>query len=255
MDRRAFLQAYFSAVVADAELSEGTKAELANAIESLSQQPTTQEVDNIYALLNSEALADQWDGKTVTLTNVQQNGTEYALYINDSKALSLSTTPAAEQGAKAEFTCKKEASGKYSFYNQNSKQYMIWRGGSTGGYNSNKGTLATYNATYCDWVINDASATKEGTYYLVAKRSNGSTDGSLIIMASGTFDAWSNGIGWSNNYSNLFRIDIKDTDTGINDIEAGTTTHANGKIFDLSGRPVHQIGKGVYITNGHIVVK
>jgi hypothetical protein len=131
---------------------------------------------------------------------------------------------------------------------------MIWRGGSTGGYNSNKGTLATYNATYCDWVINDASATKDGTYYLVAKRSNGSTDGSLIIMASGTFDAWSNGIGWSNNYSNLFRIDIKDTDTGINDIEAGTSTHANGKIFDLSGRPVHQIGKGVYITNGKILI-
>ena len=255
VDRRAFLQAYFSAVVADAELSDGTKAELANAIESLSQQPTTQEVDNIYALLNSEAPADPWDGKTVTLTNVQQNGTEYALYINASNTLSLATTTAEEQGAKAEFTCKKEASGKYSFYNEDTKQYMIWRAASSGGYNSNKGTLGTYNATYCDWSINDASATKEGTYYLVSKRSNGSTDGSLIVMASGVFDGWSNSIGWSNNYSNLFRIDITDTATGIGDIEETENGKRKTEIYDLSGRQVRQADKGVYITNGQIVVK
>ena len=255
VDRRAFLQAYFSAVVADAELSDGTKAELANAIESLSQQPTTQEVDNIYALLNSEAPADPWDGKTVTLTNVQQNGTEYALYINASNTLSLATTTAEEQGAKAEFTCKKEASGKYSFYNEDTKQYMIWRAASSGGYNSNKGTLGTYNATYCDWSINDASATKEGTYYLVSKRSNGSTDGSLIVMASGVFDGWGNSIGWSNNYSNLFRIDITDTATGIGDIEGTENGKRKTEIYDLSGRQVRQADKGVYITNGQIVVK
>ena len=255
VDRRAFLQAYFSAVVADAELSEGTKAELAGAIESLSQQPTTQEVANIYALLNSEAPADPWDGKTVTLTNVQQNGTEYALYINASNTLSLATTTAEEQGAKAEFTCKKEASGKYSFYNEDTKQYMIWRAASSGGYNSNKGTLGTYNATYCDWSINDASATKEGTYYLVSKRSNGSTDGSLIVMASGVFDGWGNSIGWSNNYSNLFRIDITDTATGINDIEETENGKRKTEIYDLSGRQVRQADKGVYITNGQIVVK
>ena len=132
---------------------------------------------------------------------------------------------------------------------------MIWRAASSGGHNSNKGTLDTYNATYCDWSINDASATKEGTYYLVSKRSNGSTDGSLIVMASGVFDGWGNSIGWSSNYSNLFRIDITDTATGIGDIEETENGKRKTEIYDLSGRQVRQADKGVYITNGQIVVK
>ena len=74
-------------------------------------------------------------------------------------------------------------------------------------------------------------------------------------MASGVFDGWGNSIGWSNNYSNLFRIDITDTATGIGDIEETENGKRKTKIYDLSGRQVRQADKGVYITNGQIVVK
>ena len=104
--------------------------------------------------------ADKWDGKTLTFTNVQQNGTEYVLYIDDSNVLSIATESADAVGEAAQFNCKKEASGKYSFFNEKAQLYMIWRAGGNYGYNNNAGTLDTYNATYCDWSINDAAMSR-----------------------------------------------------------------------------------------------
>lgn len=91
---------------------------------------------------------------------------------------------------------------------------MIWRAGKNYGYNNNAGTLDTYNATYCDWSINQGSSVDD-TYYVVGKRSNGTTDGALILMAAGTFDAWGNSEGYASNYSNLFRIGVVDTVTEL----------------------------------------
>lgn len=127
--------------------------------------------------------ADKWDGKVLTFTNVQQSGAERVLYINNN-VLDVTTSSADEVGESAQFLCKKEASGKYSFFNKAAQLYMIWRAGGNYGYNNNSGTLATYNATYCDWSINQASVADR--YYLVSKRANGS-DGSIILMASGAF--------------------------------------------------------------------
>ena len=52
----------------------------------------------------------------------------------------------------------------------------------------------------------DGSSKKEGTYYLLGKRGNGS-DGSIVVMNAGTFDAYGNSIGWDARFSNLFRVD------------------------------------------------
>lgn len=82
------------------ELAE-LKAEIAAAVEALGANPTTQEIDNIYALFSSEAPADKWDGKTLTFTNIQQDGTERALYINSSNVLDISTAAADEIGTAA----------------------------------------------------------------------------------------------------------------------------------------------------------
>lgn len=255
VDRRSFLMDYFSAIVEASELSDATKAKVNSALQALSPEPTTQEVDDIYALLNSEVPADPWDGKTLTFTNVQQNGTEYTLYVDESSILSLTTFSAEEQGALAEFTCKKEASGKYSFYNETSKCYMIWRDASSGGYNGNKGTLDAYNATYCDWSINDGSASQENTYYIVSKRSNGTTAGSLVVLSNGIFDAYSNSIAWASNYSNLYRIEVKNVASAITEKLMDTQYQISNRTYDLSGRQVKMVDKGVYITNGQIVVK
>ena len=196
--RGAFVQQYFNALVNDAEVSEALKAEVKTAVSALSEEPTPQEVDQIYALLAGEAPADPFDGKVLTFTNVQQGDQEYVLYVNANNVLSVSTETAASLGSAAQFLCKKETSGKYSFYNEAAKVYMIWRAGANYGYNNNAGTLAKYDAKYCDWSINDGSGTVEGTYYITSKRSNGTSDGTLILLAAGTFDAWSSGVGYTN---------------------------------------------------------
>ena len=248
IDRRAYLQTYFTAIAQDA--SDEIKTAVADALAKLSENPTVEEVDNIYALLAGAAPADKWDGKRLTLTNVQQNGKEYALYINESNILNLSTTPAKEIGAAAEFLCTKETSGKYSFYNKEKGLYLIWRAGNNYGYNNNSGTLAQYNATYCDWSINPGSNISD-TYYIVSKRNDGTTDGSIIVMAAGTFDSWSNSEGFSSNYSNLFRIDVLEEETSIENIAESAN---DGSIYDLNGRRVTNITRGIYIINNKKVL-
>ena len=244
VDRSAFLKEYFTAVAAGA--SDKVKAELATALEALSAEPTTAEIDNIYSILAGDVPADKWDGKVLTFTNVQQNGAERVLFVNGSNILDLGTSSAEEVGDAAQFICKKEASGKYSFFNEAAQLYMIWRAGGNYGYNNNSGTLAAYNATYCDWSINPGSVADR--YYLVSKRANG-VDGSIIVMASGSFDAWSASEGYSANYSNLFRIDVVDIETGIAEMKG-----EEGKVkivYDLTGRSVKAVTTpGIYIVNG-----
>ena len=233
-------------------MSETLQANVAAALAALSEEPTTAEVDAIYALLAGEEPADKWDGKMLTFTNVQQSGKEYVLYIDDSNKLNVSTSTAEELGEAAQFVCKKEESGKYSFYNEAKKLYMIWRAGKNYGYNDNAGTLDTYNATYCDWSINDAGTTVADTYYIVSKRADGTTDGSIVIMsATGAFDSFSNAIGYASNYSNLFRISVADIDTGIDEVKGENVVKG---IYDLQGRKVENPSKGIYVINGKKVL-
>lgn len=172
-----------------------------------------------------------WDGKSLTFTNIQQSGTQRVLYI-DGSTLEFSTKRVEDLGESAVFKCKKEESGRYSLFNEKTGLYMIWRSGATTkyGYNNNSGTLAGYNPTYCDWQIVDGSAKKANTYYIVGKRSNGSTDGSLIIMSSGDFDSYGASAGWDANFSNLFYINVASDLAGIGTVEA-LTELVNGKVL------------------------
>ena len=246
VDRRAFVRNYFNALADDAEMSAGDRELLESALDNLSEQPTPKEIDAVYAVFSGVVPADKWDGKTLAFTNVQQSGAERVLYINSNNVLDLSTSPANEVGDAAYFVCKKEDSGKYSFFNKKNGLYMIWRAGNSGGYNNNSGTLATYNAAYCDWSINQGSVVD--TYYIVSKRENGTTDGSLIVMASGSFDAYSATEGYTGNFSNLFRIGVVDVDTAIDEVKGDDGNVET--IYDLQGRRVEKPAKGIYIVNG-----
>ena len=246
-DRRAFLQNYFKAYAKDAQMSDELITNLDAALAALSSEPATEEIDNIYFILAGGAPADPWDGKVLTFTNIQQNGTEYTLYIDENNILNISTEKAEELGTAAQFLCTKQPSGKYSFYNQEKELYMIWRAGNNYGYNNNAGTLAEYNATYCDWSINSGASSLADTYYLQSKRSDGKTDGTIILMADGKFDAWSTGVGFSNRYSNLFRIEASDNTTSIENVKESTE---NNRIYDLMGREVKNATKGIYIKGG-----
>ena len=162
----------------------------------------------LMALVCNVAWADiDADGAMVTFTNVQQGGKEYALYINENGQLATSSSSAAALGDAAKFRATRLESGKWTFYNEAKNLYMIWRGNDSG-YNNNAGVLGEYNATYCDWTLNSGDGSKMGTHYMVSKRSNGTDDGSVVILNNGSFDKYGNSAGWDSNYSNLYRIDI-----------------------------------------------
>lgn len=203
----------------------------------------------VKSLLQSEIPSDPFDGKIVTFTNVQQNNTEYTLYITSNKTLDISAASAETLGTTAEFECTKGANGKYTFFNKEAGVYMIWRAGNNYGYNNNAGTLGSYNATYCDWSVIDASATKEGTYYMVSKRDGGTADGSLVVMSvTGKFDSWGASEAWASAYSNLYRINVVDKGAGVDEIEI--YHNWDGKIYNLQGRQVTNPTTGIYIING-----
>ena len=172
--------------------------------------------------------AGYFAGSEVTFTNIQKDGTtKYTLYINESNELALSTSSAEELGGAAKFFCEKRANNKYSFYNREKELYLIWRGKSAG-HNSDKGVLAEYNATYCDWTINaGAEIASTQTYFFVGKRGNGTSDGSLVVMKSnGVFDGWGNTQALSDTYSNLYNINVVSRE-----YVADASAFENGKIY------------------------
>ena len=78
-------------------------------------------------------------------------------------------------------------------------------------------------------------------------------------MASGAFDAYSASEGYSGNYSNLFRIDVVDVETGIDEVKGENGTNGRRKsnvkaIYDLQGRKVETPSKGIYIIDGKKVL-
>ena len=250
VNRGNIVKSYLTSLVAQADISSDLRAEVNSAIQALGAEPIPAEIDNIYSLLQGQLPGDPFDGKVVNLINVQQNGNEYTLYISSNKTLEISNMSATTLGNSAMFECRKKDNGKYTFYNKDAEVYMIWRAGNNYGYNSNKGTLPTYYATYCDWSVNDASTTKANTYYLVSKRDGGTNDGTLVIMsATGTFDSWDNSVAWAANYSNLYRIDVLGTITGVEEVT--TDSKWDGTIYDLNGRIItNPATNGIYIVNG-----
>lgn len=248
ISRLEYVKQYFNALAENAEISSDLKTEVKAAVDNLTPELAVAEVDNIYALLSSEKPADPWDGKYLTFTSVQQSGREFILYVKSKKSLAISKASLSRLGETAEFLCKKEESGRYSFYNEDAQMYMIWRAGSNLGYNNNLGVMSEYNPIYCDWGIEDGSSAVEGTHYIISKRANGDS-GSLVITSTGTFDAWSTGIGYAAGYSNLFRINVNEYPTSIEGVENNAEVK-NNHIYDISGRRVKNPNTGFYIVNG-----
>ena len=213
INRGAIVKEYLTSLIESSTVSDDVKTELNTKVEAMGDNPTTAEVDAIYSVL----YADPWDGKAVTFTNVQQSGTTYVIYVNDSGVLSLGSAnaTAASLGVSAQFECIKQASGAYTFYNAKSDTYMIYRNRDDAnddakGTNDNKGTLSTYDATYCDWTIGDGSGTVSGTYYMSAGRpSQTSSSSCQMVLSSGSFDGWgTHEIAYAEGYSNLFKIEV-----------------------------------------------
>lgn len=187
-------------------------------------------------------------GKIYTLTNVQQNGDERALYMqNGELQIGAVGTPASTYDTQAQFLVEGHK-GQVSFRNVASQDYLVWRGINQG-YNSDKGAVTTYTEPWCLWTV-VASQNKTDHFYFYSKRNNTANTGSLVIMsASGSFDAYSNAEGWDGRFSNLYKFG--EVITGI---EAPSNLPLKGEaacpVYDLQGRKVTGSIRGITLQSG-----
>ena len=129
VDRRAFVSEYFTSLATDA--SDIVKAELAAALEKLSAQPTTAEIDNLYAILANE-------GPTyVTEIDGFQNGRIYTFVTergwmgakaDNSNVISTAYTANGVTGSKEnanfQWTVYKSGNDNYYLYNIGKGMFM-----------------------------------------------------------------------------------------------------------------------------------
>ncbi len=156
------------------------------------------------------------DGKLYVFRNIQQSGKNFFLVDRDTAlALTLATNNTTLTTANA-YVCKALSANKFVFVNARTGNYLVWRNSDANknsangkGYNNNTGILAnnSYNASYCDWTLSDARNSLDGSFFLVSKRANNSLSSLIVMNANGVFDGWGNSVGYSGNYSNLWRLE------------------------------------------------
>lgn len=146
------------------------------------------------------------EGDVVTITNVQKNGNTYQLYMDDTNGLTCNLNNT-ECGNKAYFVVKKDGN-KFVFVSATSGLYMAYRGNGDGNHN---GKSETYDANYSGFTSTSAHSTLANSYYLYTDKRQGDANskGGLVIVPTkdGGFDGFSNSVGYTDTYSNLFRIE------------------------------------------------
>lgn len=156
------------------------------------------------------------DGKAYYLRNKQQSGDGFLLYRADNGTLATKAYSEEGKDYASTFVCHRLEDGKYVFVNGQASDYLIWKGNDSG-YNSNKGFLGAYDETYCSFTLESRMTTQPGTFTLLSKRADGSSDGTFVLMkANGAFDKYGNSPGWSDRFSNLFVLEEADYHNNVN---------------------------------------
>lgn len=175
-------------------------------VEDVTEMPIVSNPDPINVVKGTaqQGAASLVDGHIYTITNHQQNGTCYALYVTDGLQVGAANALAAKSyGNRAQFRAISKSGGKWAFQSVLTDQWLIWKGGS-GGYNSNKGVMDEYDATYCDFTITSVTNVTNGKL-ITGKRGDGATNGTFTQNADGTWNAWRDPtVGYAANYSNIY---------------------------------------------------
>ncbi len=212
-------------------------------IEDVTDMPIVASPDPINVVTGTaqEGAATLIDGHIYTITNHQQNGTCYPLYVTSGLQVGAANALAAKSyGNRAQFRAVSKGEGKWAFQSVLTDQWLIWKGDSEG-YNGNAGVLDTYDATYCDLTITAASNITNGKL-ITGKRSNGTEPGTFVQNANGTWNRWRGAtVGYTDTYSNLYTFgDVTNGTDGEQIVEAPvldyiTVTAATGSGVGTSG--------------------
>lgn len=190
------------------------------AITDVTDEPIVNEPEPIHIVTGQaqEGAATIENGHIYTITNHQQSGVCYALYVDDAtKSLAVGQTnalAAKSYGRRAKFEAISKGDNKFAFKNVETGQYLIWKGNDSG-YNSNKGVMDEYNATYCDLLITAVTNITNGKL-ITGKRSNGTELGTFVQNTDGSWNKWRDAtVGFVANYSNIYTFgDVTEGDDG-----------------------------------------
>lgn len=168
-----------------------------------------------------EGAATIVNGHIYTITNRQQSGTCYPLFVDDatrSLAVGQANTLASKSyGRRAKFEAISKGNGKFAFKNVMTGQFLIWKGNDSG-YNGNKGVMDEYNATYCDLTITAATSVTAVTNgkMITGKRNGGTENGTFVQNSDGTWNKWRDAtVDWAAGHTNIYTFgDVTEDNDG-----------------------------------------
>ena len=197
------------------------------------------------------------DGKYYAFVNHQLDGSIITMYMTEEGlAAEMGKTPE-EIGDAAYFKAIADTTETwYKFYSEPFDGYLVWKG-HQGGYNDNKGFVASADAEGAEQFTTLKLTTTltylDGSFVFFGYRGNGA-QGTFIFTPEGAFNAWGYSVGYAAGYSNLFTVVEKAGDD--DHVNQMILTPADAIIYDLQGRKVTAPTQGLYIQNGKkIMVK
>lgn len=207
------------------------------------------------------------EGKTYTITCVAKSGLRSYMYYdaaNDCYNLAATDeTTNAGYPATAKLTCSLgQEAGKFNFRDADGR-YLVYRGATTGGssngYNANKGYAPEY-AQQAELTVEklkgaNVSAKAEEIFGRVAMwgvRNDPAKKGYFVVKNATAYDGAGDAY-YNDTFSSALLLEETELPDGIGRIGAETTATS---LYDLQGRRVEQAGKGIYIAAGKkIIVK
>ena len=175
-------------------------------VEDVTDMPIVTNPDpiNVVTGMAQEGAATLVDGHIYTITNHQQDGSCYPLYVTSGLQVGAKNALAAKSyGNRAQFRAVSKGGNVWAFQSVLTNQWLIWKGNDSG-YNNNAGVLDTYNATYCNLTITAVTNITNGKL-ITGKRSNGTEEGTFIQNADGTWNKWRGAtVGYTGTYSDIY---------------------------------------------------
>lgn len=179
-------------------------------VEDMTDVPALNEPEPIVVVTGQaqEGAAIIEDGHVYTITNHQQSGICYPLYVDDTKVLTVgqaNALAAKSYGRRAKFEAIAKGDNRFAFRNVETGLYLIWKGNDSG-FNGNKGVMDEYDATYCDLLVTSVTNVPNGKL-LTGKRSNGTENGTFVQNADGTWNKWRDAtVGFTATYSDIYTL-------------------------------------------------
>ena len=173
----------------------------------ISNAPYTITIDSdkktISVVYTSNTVPDLNEGDIVVFRNVRYDGQYYRLYMDETNGLKVSTSDT-DMGLRDKFMVKK-LGNQYVFVSLSSGYYMSYpASGST-----TSGKVDAINKDFSAFNFASGSTKIAGSFvvYTNKRAANNNTKGSIVVNTDGSYDGYTEAVGFKSSYSNLYLID------------------------------------------------